>query len=473
MMKLMGNIEPLHIPQSKKWKGLTVFCNRCKTNVSEVCKKSGKPIKKCLHGDKHFFKVYAYVPGTENSRRTMKLETRDVDEAIKGAIDFLKDVKDGTNQVEDKRIINIPKKEIQETNLHLLINLLAKYLAWLNNEGLPKSLIVERDKDYIKDIERAYMFLIECLSKAGYDMNSFSVHDIDYLVVGKVVDGLNEKGYSNRTINKILTYCTSALKWYSEYSGQIVRNVFKQHRLETNYNPKQFPIEEFDLLLKQITPENGIGYDNGIKPRRNYYYPWLPNAFKLAMATGRRREELTTMRWNDIKEINGNLCIMVQDIKVNRIKKRLTENQKRYNPTPVTPELMELLVEMGYENYRSTDKFIIAPEDKMNRGKVMCNVLSRSFAHYYKQLNTGKQLTFKSLRKTNFTQLQLKYGDNARFISGHTTTNILGTRYVDHNAIALRALDLIKSESEENRQNQLEKLRMESKNKEHQKDIKL
>ncbi len=473
MMLLMGNIEPLHIPQSKKWKGLTVFCNKCKTSVYDICKESGKPIKKCKYGDRHGFKVTAHVPGTENARKTLMLDTRDVDEAIKEAIDFLKSVKENckAGNIQTKPSERIEIKSGNEPNI--LIHLLAKYLAWLNNEGLPKSLIIERDKDYIKDIERAYMFLVECLSKEGYDMNTFSVHDIDYIIVGKVVDALNNKEYANRTINKILTYYSSALKWHSEYSGQPIRNFFKHRRFETNYNPKQFPMKEFEALLKQITPENGIGYDNGIKPRRNYYYSWLPFAYRLALETGRRREELTTMKWNDIKEINGELCILVLDIKVNRIKKRLTENQKRYNPTPVTPELMQLLSEMGYEKYKGTDNYILAPEVNISRGKVMCNILSRSFAHYYKQLNTGNKLTFKSLRKANFTQLQLKYGDNARFISGHTSTNILGTRYVDHNAVAVRALDIIKNEKEAARQKELEKLRIESNNNEQQKDLNL
>lgn len=177
------------------------------------------------------------------------------------------------------------------------------------------------------------------------------------------------------------------------------------------------------------------------------------------------------MKWSDIKEINGELYIQVEDIKVNRIKRRLDESQKKYNPTPVNQELMQLLNEMGYEKYKGTDNYILAPEANLNRGKSMCNILSRSFAHYYKQLNTGNQLTFKSFRKANFTELQLRYGDNARFISGHTSTNILGTRYVDHNAVAIRALELIKKEKEDERQKELKNLRIDSENTTPKKDL--
>lgn len=468
-MVLVENNEPLYIPTSKKWNGLTVYCNRCKTNVSDLCKDTGKPIQRCAFGDKHVFKVTGYVPGATNERKTKKLETREVDEAIREAIDFIKEIKQSKYQ---KR--NSEREDVSTTTVadgELLIYVMDSYVDWLNNVGLPKSLVVERSKDHIDDIKRTYAFFVKCLKNWKINIETFYINEIDQNVVGKLADAMKEKGLSNRTINKQMTYLTSCVKWYSEQTGLPVRNFFKQYRLPTSYRPKQFPREEFEQLLNQITPENGIGYDNGKKPRRNYYHSWLPFAFRLALITGRRREELTTMKWSDIKEVNGELYIQVEDIKVNRIKKRLDEAQKKYNPTPVNPELMELLTEMGYEKYRGTDNYILAPEVKMSRGKAMCNILSRSFAHYYKQLNTGKQLTFKSFRKTNFTELQLKFGDNARFISGHTSTNILGTRYVDHSAIALRALEMVKNEKEASRQDELNKLRKESNENEHQKEI--
>lgn len=471
MMPQMENKEPLDYPKSKQRTNLFAHCGFCKMNLStDICFENGKKLKYCEHLDKHYFKVYVKVPGTNNKRKTKKLDTRDADEAIKMAIDFEREVKGSVTQGYKAQEIN---RELIKTNENSfpLYRVFAKYLAYLNNEGLPDSLKKERDKDYIKDIERAYTYLVESMSRKGYDMNTFSVFDIDYIFVGRVVDELKAKNYSNRTINKHLTYFTSAVKWYSEYSGKTVRNFFKHRRFDTNYIPKQFPREEFEALLKQITPENGLGYDNGIKPRRNYFYPWLVYAFRLALETGRRREELTTMKWSDIQLVKGKLCIQVLDIKVNRIKKRLTEAEKRYNPTPVTPELMQLLNEMGYEKYKGTDNFILAPEVNISRGKVMCNILSRSFAHYYKQLNTGKKLTFKSFRKTRFTEYQWKFGDNARFITGHTSTNILGTRYVDRNEIAAKAVDMMDAQNESQNQMELKKVREESKTQQKKKDL--
>lgn len=468
MMPQMENNEPLDYPKSKQRANLYTHCGFCKRNLStDICFENGKKLKYCEHLDKHYFKVYVKVPGTNNERKTKKLETRDADEAIKMAIDFEREVKGSVPQGYKTREIEKGMVRRDEYKSNLLIHILAKYLAWLNNEGIPEELAVVRTKDHIKEIERASMFLVECIVKAGYDLNTFSVQDIDYLLVGQVVKAYKAKGLANQTINHRLTYFTSIIKWYSETTSNKVRNYFKEVRLPVSSNPKEFPMEEFEALLKLITPENGIGYDDGVKPRRNYYYFWLVFAFRLAILTGRRREELTRMVWTDIKEINGELCLLVEDIKVNRIKRRVG-NQKRYNPTPVTPELMLLLNEMGYEKYKGTNNYILAPEVNISRGKVMCNILSRSFAHYYKQLNTGKNLTFKSFRKTNFTELQIKYGDNARFISGHPSTNTLAKKYVDPNALAVK---LMKMDKEATRQNQLENIRIESKNNEQQKDI--
>src|SRR5665213_4518229 len=104
MMRTMQDKKPLYIPPSKKWKGLTVYCYKCKTNMSEVCNENGKPLSKCQFGEKHVFKVYISVPGTANARKTKKLNTRDVNEAIKQAIEFEKEVKGNTNPLNEAKL---------------------------------------------------------------------------------------------------------------------------------------------------------------------------------------------------------------------------------------------------------------------------------------------------------------------------------------------------------------------------------
>src|SRR4051812_5940227 len=102
-------VTPLNIPPNKKWKGLTVYCYKCRTNVYDTCKETGKPIQRCPFGERHAFKVYIHVPGTDNERKTKKLDTRDIDEAIKQVIDIEKQVKENGSQFIENTTANNPK----------------------------------------------------------------------------------------------------------------------------------------------------------------------------------------------------------------------------------------------------------------------------------------------------------------------------------------------------------------------------
>src|SRR3569832_2043799 len=184
--------RPLHIPVSKKWKGLTVYCNKCKRNVSEICKETGKSIQRCPYGNKHVFKVYIHVPGTDNERKTKILDTRDVNEAIKYTIGFEKEVKSGS-QPEVKRYTEPKEVENSDNVRHLLINAIARYVAWLRNENVPTHLKEERSDDHIKDIERKMERLVIALMEKGYDMSSFRVNQINDKTVGDVYDYLESE----------------------------------------------------------------------------------------------------------------------------------------------------------------------------------------------------------------------------------------------------------------------------------------
>lgn len=82
MVHIMENNKPLYIPPTKRLKGLVVYCHKCKTNMQDVCKATGKSLKFCPNGNKHVYKVYIHVPGTKNERRTKNLETRNLNKEI-------------------------------------------------------------------------------------------------------------------------------------------------------------------------------------------------------------------------------------------------------------------------------------------------------------------------------------------------------------------------------------------------------
>ncbi|MBP6977616.1 MAG: tyrosine-type recombinase/integrase [Lentimicrobiaceae bacterium] len=468
MIPTMEN-KPLYIPASKKWKGLKVFCYKCKTSVSEICKTSGKPLWQCKNGDKHVFKVIIHVPGTNNQRRTKKLETRDINEAIKQAIEFERQAKSEAYQENKNKALKheINKEDQSQNRPYLLIQALARYIGWLNNEGVPAHLIKIRSREHIKDVERALKSLAECLKDNRYNLATCLTEDIDNQMVGVVFSSLEKRKLAPRTFNKYFSYYTSFLKWYAEEYDCPIRNYFeKVKRKNLNPKPEAITFQEYQALLKQITPENGIReYKNGVKPTRNLFRPWLADGIRLALETGRRREEIINLKWKDIQESNGIQYIKVEDYKVNRIQNRISDEEKKFIYIPVTASLRKLLDELNPNKSSKIDDYILAPEVKIKRGKVMSDVLSRGFTHYYDQLNTGRKLTFKCLRKTYITNLEIFMGiGNTKVITGHSADQVIERNYIDKKEIAKAAHGFRVFSAEEERDQELQEFRIAKKN---------
>lgn len=455
--------KSLHIPKAKQWKGLKVVCSRCNSDINDICKETGKSIQSCRFGDKHAFKVYVHVPGTKNTRKTKTLLTRDVNEAIKQAIEFENLVKRGhvegieisnPNQNGNSKITNQP---------YLLVHALARYVGWLNNEGVPEHRIKERSLEHIKDVKRSLVILVECLKKNGYDLNTFSVAEINDPMIGKVYEYLfKEKHFGNRNFNKYFGYYTSFLKWYSKEYDYPLKNWFEgAERKKLNSNPNAINHDEFVSLLNSITPKNGVRkYVTGVKPVRQLYKPWLKDAFRLGLYTGRRREEITSLRFCDIiKNPDGTEYIKVEDYKVNRIQNRKSEEEKKYIYIPVTNELETLLLELGLEKYKGSLNFILAPEVIKNRTKSMSDAISKGFSHYYDQLDTGRKLTFKSLRKAYITSISIYMGGNAKAITQHSGDAVIEKHYLDKQAIATAAQGFEVFPKETTRNSELKNLR--------------
>jgi integrase len=465
--------RPLYIPKGKRGHKMVVYCRLCKTNCYDSCHQTGEPLLRCPNGESHVFKAYVHVPGTKKGRKTKNLG-RDLNEAIKQAIEFEKEVKSniqpGINISENKKENN---KEDKNTP-HLLIHALARYSGWLHGEEVPSHLQEERSADFIKDIERKLKLLVVALQKKGYDISTFRVDDLNDEVVGNIRDYWKEEhGFSPRTFNKHLDYSSAFLRWFSE-EYYPVRAWFKRgNREPVTSNPQSITQQEFGALLKVISSENGIAkYSKGVKEERNFYRPYLKNAFRLALETGTRRDELINMKFSNIAmNEDGSGYIKSENYKVNNIEKRKTEKEKKYVIIPMTYSLRQLLYEIGYEEMKGTDKYIIAPEIKDKRNKVMADLLSRSFSHFYQQLNTGRQLTFRSIRKAYISAMSVEMGDNARAFWGHTTEETTNRYYKDRTELAKSARNIKMFSPEGDRNNQLDQIRNRSINTHKNKEV--
>jgi hypothetical protein len=105
------------------------------------------------------------------------------------------------------------------------------------------------------------------------------------------------------------------------------------------------------------------------------------------------------------------------------------------------------------------DDYLLAPDINISRKRVMADALSRGFYHYYQQLNTGKKLTFKCLRKTYITRPELFMGrGNTKAITGHSADQVIEQNYIDKKEIAKAAHGFIVF-TEESREEELKEIR--------------
>ena len=456
--------KPLHIPSGKHTTGLTVYCYRCKTNVSELCRETGKPIARCPFGDRHAFKVYVSVPKTKNERRTKKLDTRDVNEAVIQAIQFEKEVKEGSSMKNSLVESKEQHKELESGDVpRTVANAMARYIGWLNNEDVPPHMQKQRTPAHIKEVERAFRLFAECVEKNGWDISTLNIDEIKDRHVGKLYEFLQEKQYAGKTFNKFIGHLVSFNKWYSVEHDIPLSNPFRRvTRKQVNTNPEAITEQEYRALLDNIKPETGIReYGKGKnETSRDLYRPWLADGIKLGLETGRRREEICNLKFNQIfSDEHGNACIKIEDFKVNRIQGREDDQEKKYVFIPVTGSLQKLLNELGYEERKDQDAFILAPDEQVDRHKVMPDILSKGFSHYYRQLNTGKNLGFKSLRKTYITGLSVFMGGNARAITQHASDDVIEKHYIDKKVIAKAAQGFSVFGAETDRKHTLKQIR--------------
>lgn len=439
------NQKPLHIPKSKSIKGLKVFCYECKTTIGDLCKQTGKSVHTCKFGHRHAFKVVAHVPGGSESRKTKTLDTRNLQEARREALEFLEEIKEGNAGVRTMPVASpvIERQEPPHGKSETIMELMSTYIGYLYNdpEIVPAHKVKVRSKRHLEQSEQACKLFVQSLRAQGYPVGTLTPGDITEMMIGKFhLFLLEEKKCGNSAYNRTITILTSFFN-YLKREGHTTRNPFEAIAPRpVSENIETIEQDEFiQLLALAEKPELGIRtLSNGI--RKNLYKPWLKDGFALSLYSGRRREEVARMKWSDIVlESDGTpLCISVPDLKVNRQKGNTKENLK-HNYVPITEEVWSVLHAMGAQTKIGSDAYILAGEEQITR-ETVCKLLSRGFSHYYEQLGTGKELSFGCLRRTYFSHLSGAIGlENAQTISGHSSTAIMKKHYVSKQVLSKAA----------------------------------
>lgn len=436
----MNDIKPLVIDRRDKTKGLHTYCGKCKRlTTTRVCGKTGKRISSCKSPEFHKFKIIKSVPGTDSKKKRVKiLETRDINEAIREKIIFEQELELNGFQKTDVIIDN------SEAKPRLLIECMAMYIGYLNNEGVESHKRKDRTKGHIEDVGRSFRYLCESLVKNGLDHTIFEVVSINSKVVALVHDYLLDyKGFANTTYNGHIAILRQFVTWLIEQKNYTIKNPFKEvvRKASPTHDNEVLEYEEFNKLLDVIRPENGIKeFSTG--ERKNMYRDWVKNAFIIALETGLRREEFMTIKYSDIILDNRKepKFIRVENYKVNRAKGIKESNSKQYKLVPVTENMKRILYELEQKVFQGTDFFVIGREEVSSR-KTLMDKVSKAFTHFWKITGIQKDVQLKNLRKTYLTALANHFGDNANLISDHASMEVLKKHYINNKKMVEKASD--------------------------------
>lgn len=435
----MNKQKPLIIDKRDKVKGLFTYCQKCQRLIdNRKCGKTGKRLITCRNVDKHMFKAIVTIPGTEGTKRKTKIfKTRNLELAIQLKHDFVNSL-----IVNDYQTTTVISESENRPKPVLLIECMAMYIGYLNNEGVVEHKVKVRTEKHIKEVEYYFEKFCRCLLKHNIDHTLFKTNQLNDRIVALFHNYLLEDmNYANKTYNKIIALFRQFFNWLNENRGYELRNPFKEViRRKVILNKEVLSMDEFEKLISIINENNGYQvYPSG--ERKNRFKPWLINAFQLALETGLRREEFMLLKFSDIDYDKSGLpqFLKIENFKVNRQKGLDSKvGEKKY--VPITKSLQILLIDLGYDEYKDSDRFLLGGNEKSSRATLI-DFVSKAFTHFWKQTGFEKKVQLKSLRKTYLTALVEHFGDKAPIISNHSGIAVLKKHYVNDKQLVLATKD--------------------------------
>jgi integrase len=418
----------IKVPAKYSRCGIKIWCLKCRTQVSTTCKTNGKSISACAGKSKLRYCLLAHVPGTNNDRRRMLLDTTDFNAALAEMQQF----RDGLIASGYTSRNFVTKKESGTT----LVDFSVRYLDAIAGVNTPEHLVRKRSPAHISDVRRTLERFALSLKEMGRSPEILPMNKIGDDEVGHFHGYLASKWKITKgsaSYNRHFAIMRAFFNWVIEKNDYKCNNPF--NHVELNFATTEKAIitkEEFEKLLQKITFENGYRVFSG--KRRNLYHVWLAPAFQLALETGLRAEELVTLEWGDLKELEpGKFLFRVNNLKVNRIK--TGQDDGRYiRYIPVTKSLMELLIKFGFESGKQMEGFVLGRPKQLSLKYVM-SAISRGFNHYIKQA-TDREIEFNNLRKTYITRITSVLGPNAKLFTGHSSDEVLKKHYLSNAYLA-------------------------------------
>lgn len=444
--KLTAMKNKISIPKSKKFESLFMTCNTCKRNYSS------DDAVTCKHELKYKARVSVKVNG-KYTNKSKVLDATDYMTAVlelaeyKNSLNLTSNDQGGEMSPVGMTPVNfIPAHlplyekpiDMYRFNPKLTISdCIKSYMDYLNNVGVPAHLQKVRSKHNNDEASIILNKIFVGALKANNISDQTAFTDINENMIGLVYTYCQK--YSNKYFNKIFGRLTTWADYTIEKFNLHFKNPFeKVTRKKVVTNVETISGREFEKLLAIVTPDRGrVTFEGG---KRNYetknrYRPWLKTAFKLGVMMGGRRDEIVYVRWSHIVwQNNQPHHFKIENHKVNRAKGFIKPEEKVYATIPVTAELLAYLYELGLEKHKDSNDYILAPDEDATRETIK-DVMSKGFAHYWQQLNTGKTLQFKNLRKTFKTAAIHQFGSRALAFWGGSDMNMELKHYVDQAAV--------------------------------------
>ncbi|NMH28055.1 tyrosine-type recombinase/integrase [Flavobacterium silvaticum] len=399
-----------------KFTGMKIYCNTCKRDNPT-----------CKHHDSHVYRVRLHVKGSTKGVKVKTLLSRDYDEAVDEAIAFKKEMVSVNYQPEYK-----PKERTSTVQtIQTLVSGILKYDQYLNGKHELVHLRKEVGDAHRKETIRFCTYFCDAVKKID-NVTLLPISEISQHHVAAFYSWA-EKEYAPRTFNKMMAamkgffdfiVAVEKIKMENPFAVYVTKEVGKQ-------NIQTLSKTEFEAVLEAVDNASPI-FNMKTGEKKTMFYPYLKNAFKLFLLTGGRREEVVDLKWSD-------LMITVQDVRFFQVANGKVEKQKRsknlHGATankffPVNADLMELLTELGYEEFKGQDKFIIAPERTVSSKTIMDRV-SKAFTHYRKEAGITKEVSLDELRKTYLTWMNTIMNKDTKILSSHSNQEVLNNHYID------------------------------------------
>lgn len=397
----------LKLPKNP-YKGLKLFCKKCRVDNP-----------KCNHFDRIIYRVRVHVPGTIKDIKSKMLSASNYEDAVAESIEFERELK--SNGFETI------KPKVDEGNDYSVSGAIIKYDYYLKGESEYAHLRKNVTKGHIDEMFRFCRFFANSL-KRKYDIQRMRIvdvsqHDVaDFYVWAEV-------HYSAKTFNKCLAGVKGFFDFLIDVEEVEMKNPFRMY-VRKYVPPSEIDTinrDEFDSILSAVDNYTPISVLGGKGERKNMYRPYLKDGFKLFLLSGGRREEVVDLKWNNIFESENKIKFFrIKNLKVTRIMKKETV----YKYIPITDDLFDFLNELGYEEKRNTDEYILFPE-RYEKSKTMMDVLSKAFTHYRIGAGVEKNITLSNLRKTYISWVKVEMGEKTGLISSHSTNGVLEKFYLD------------------------------------------